>query len=593
MSATAVNSKKTPFADNAKTADSEQTASSKKKRSKLKKKKKKKKNATPSLIELLGRPKQSPLLWSLPDSRRTQPQAKLIKKLYRTTKPKDWQSSFAATIDAAIDQPHEQICEVDLLAVLALVYCYSDCPKLVKNYDVSKIIGRVCSHSEQSNQYFDLQFEPLLSQLLNVELPLAIAIGLSATEPNQEWLESAVANFHESVAQLLDGNGWPEGRLIADFGLLAASWTRCFHLLQKSDIEIGVEVIEQLEWMVRQFMRLLRADGSLMLGETGTGISHDAFGKMLLELSEDKIDKRLAKLCYPKSKTPKKLKIGMPDEFDVSEWAQVAATRSSWARRGSRAAVSFHDHQTTLEVSNSEILILGECTPEISINGKPLASSEVIEVACTHLEDDIDYLELELTYGEVTVQRQIVFNRTDQFLYLSDIVMPPEASRIDYQCTFPVGPNIQPLPESETTEVYLKSDKFHGLVLPLCLPEWKSERTDDRFSIVENGLRLSQSIDGKGLCASLFIDLSEKRCVKPRTWRRLTVAEKLKVVGKDDAAAFRVQVGKQQWLFYRAIGDAQNRTFLGENFSSEFYVGSMDRDGEVQSLLEIESEEWE
>lgn len=543
---------------------------------------------------MLRRPKQSPLFWSFPDSWRNSPQEKLIKKLYRIKSPNDWKKSLADSLDATIEKPADQTQALDLLAIQALVYCYSDCTK-VPQYDITKVVDHVFSEREQDEAAnFDIHFQPLLAQLFDVELPLAICTGLPDFQSKKDRLESAVARFHENVSQLLDGDGWPEGRIVSDFGLLAASWTRCFHILQKAEIHVGAETIEQLEWMVRQFMRLLRSDGSLMLGESGTGISHATFGELLLELSDDATDDKLAKICFPKAKPLKKLQAGLPDEFDVSEWAQVAATRSSWGRRGARTAVSFHDHRVILEISNSEVLVLGDCTPELSINGKPLHSSDVIEVVCSNREDDVDYLELELTFGEISLQRQIVFNRSDQFLYLSDIVLPSEPARIDYRCKFPVAPGIEPFGESETTEIYLKSKKFHALVLPVCLPEWKTARTDDRFSIVGNELSLTQSIDGKGLCASLFFDLSEKRCVKPRTWRRLTVAERLKVVGNDDAAAFRVQVGKQQWLFYRAIGKAQNRTFIGENYSSEFYVGSMDRDGNVQSLLEIESEEdWD
>ena len=99
---------------------------------------------------------------------------------------------------------------------------------------------------------------------------------------------------------------------------------------------------------------------------------------------------------------------------------------------------------------------------------------------------------------------------------------------------------------------------------------------------------LSQSIDGSCLAASLLFDLKPKRSLKPRTWRSLTVAENLEIVPKDLAVAFRVQIGKQQWLFYRSLARTGNRTFLGENVVDEFYAGRIDLKGNVQSLAEVE-----
>ena len=128
-----------------------------------------------------------------------------------------------------------------------------------------------------------------------------------------------------------------------------------------------------------------------MLNAPGSGISHKAFGDMLLELSDDKHDRKLSKTCFPKSKPPKKLATSFPEEFDLSEWAQVAAMRSSWNRKCSRLAVDFHGERIRMEIANSKTLILGDCTPDISINGKPLTCDDVIEAVCTNREPDLDY----------------------------------------------------------------------------------------------------------------------------------------------------------------------------------------------------------
>jgi hypothetical protein len=54
------------------------------------------------------------------------------------------------------------------------------------------------------------------------------------------------------------------------------------------------------------------------------------------------------------------------------------------------------------------------------------------------------------------------------------------------------------------------------------------------------------------------------------------------------AVGYRVQVGGQQWLFYRSLGPRGNRTLLGHNLVTEFLAARFNRDGVAESLLEIE-----
>jgi hypothetical protein len=86
------------------------------------------------------------------------------------------------------------------------------------------------------------------------------------------------------------------------------------------------------------------------------------------------------------------------------------------------------------------------------------------------------------------------------------------------------------------------------------------------------------------------MDLDSKRSKKPRTWRQLTVAESLVVVPSDAAVGFRAQFGRDQWLIYRSLGPAGNRSVLGQNISSEFFAGRFKSNGLVDQWIEIEAE---
>jgi hypothetical protein len=91
------------------------------------------------------------------------------------------------------------------------------------------------------------------------------------------------------------------------------------------------------------------------------------------------------------------------------------------------------------------------------------------------------------------------------------------------------------------------------------------------------------------MCCPLFFDLKSGRSKKERTWRQLTVAEWMEVIPRDVAVGFRAQSGRGQWLIYRALGPAGNRTIMGQNISGEFCIGRFHSTGEFDDWLEIEA----
>jgi hypothetical protein len=105
-----------------------------------------------------------------------------------------------------------------------------------------------------------------------------------------------------------------------------------------------------------------------------------------------------------------------------------------------------------------------------------------------------------------------------------------------------------------------------------------------------SGLLLRQHTSGPNLACPLFLDLLPRRYKRQRTWRQLTVAESLAICPRETAVAYRVQCGLAQWILYRSLAPAGNRTFFGHNVATEFYAGRFHRDGEVEEMLEIEQE---
>ena len=87
----------------------------------------------------------------------------------------------------------------------------------------------------------------------------------------------------------------------------------------------------------------------------------------------------------------------------------------------------------------------------------------------------------------------------------------------------------------------------------------------------------------------MLFDLKPGRSKRERTWRQLTVAESLEIVPHDVAVGFRAQSGRDQWVFYRSLGPAANRTLLGYNIAGEFAAGRFLATGKVKEWLEIEA----
>ncbi len=127
------------------------------------------------------------------------------------------------------------------------------------------------------------------------------------------------------------------------------------------------------------------------------------------------------------------------------------------------------------------------------------------------------------------------------------------------------------------------------LVLPLHLPEWRRQLAPGKLEASESELHITAETSQSRCFAPLLISLCNRHAKKPFTWRQLTVAENLNIVTRDVATAYRIQIGKDQWLIYRTLAAAARRTALGMHTLSDFYAGRFDDDGDLETLVEVEA----
>ena len=460
----------------------------------------------------------------------------------------------------------------------------------------------------------------LQTKSIGLEIGLVLASFQSDTKDpvHFDWLEE----FETIIDSNLDADGWPDARLLPQIGALAGCWARVSALLKSMDLELDGGIQIQLEWLARQCLRLMQADKSLSFAANGQADSFDdAYWRCVASLSADPDDAVIFRMLMSHGEKNKKTKKDalengrtsgltplMANElvapYNVSEWSCSFLLRGTWSPKSPRVAVDFSyqdaataggqaAEQCFAQISRTISLIHGQTLPEIIVDDQAVQLTGSFEVVCERHDDDVDYIEIqaELSNGG-RLNRQWLLARSEEFLLVTDTVIPKPDSKIEYRCRWPLATGITTLAESETREVYLQTSgqvsKIKALVLPLALPEWKAEKFPGKLTAESDALVLEQQIIGDALYAPLVFDLNPRRSVKKRTWRKLTVGQDRQIVADDQAIAFRFQLSKRQWFFYRALASMGNRTFLGENVNSEFVFNRLHKSGKVSSLFEVE-----
>lgn len=345
-------------------------------------------------------------------------------------------------------------------------------------------------------------------------------------------------------------------------------------------------------------IRLTRRDGSIVLGnghlhegQPQGGVQRQVWSNAA-RLVEPRLQKLLSEVLGGGIAGRASSKQGsLPSPSANSEEAGLAVLRPTWS--SPRLVVDYHSSQLRLALDyGGELLVCGDCNPRLMIDGTPLEPLSRWESTCWVTDDDVDYLELELSLtGDVRVQRHLVFAREDQLVFIADAVLGGPPGVIDYQLALPLAEGVSVECGDQTRETALvKRGRRRATVLPLGLSEWKGDRSRGELHTGTGVVELRQSAAGAAnLFAPWFIDLEPRRFSRPITWRQLTVAEERQIQPDDAAVGYRVQVGTRQWLFYRSLIACGNRTLLGHNLISEFLAARFSRRGVPETLIEIEA----
>ncbi len=540
--------------------------------------------------------RQSPLAWNLPDRLGESDTERLIlalgsnssaAKVARQEQLEPW---LVEAADAAPNVAYALEC-------LALVHAL---PSLARHV-TPRLWWSLLEHlitTAQSVGSYAAEDVPLAPQLLCGELPLALAYTFPEIKACRRLRKLAHQALSEGPVQLLDGEGMPQSCYLHMLRPLLACWTRCSAMGDSVEGGCWDEDAEtQYQWLVRQSLRLTRGDGSQAFSHGSAGRWRLDLFKSAMENGGDDDDWAAAEACLPSgSAFEDDTNADPPGPAENSEWSGVAVLRNNWSRRSNLLAVKYGSGDLEIDLScGKNVLLSGTWAFDLSVNGRPLRATDDWEEVCWVSDEDVDYLELEISLTDgVRLQRQLLLAREDHFLYLADCVLGLSGEKgltdgkAEYTSRLPLSADVEFRPAKETREGYLATDKNHALVMPLALPEWRVDPRHGSLEARSGQLLLNQTTTDRNLCCPLFFDLDPRRIAKQRTWRQLTIAESLQIVPADVAVGYRIQCGKDQWLTYRSLDDPANRTLLGHNLSSECEFGRVTEEGDVEELLEIE-----
>lgn len=451
----------------------------------------------------------------------------------------------------------------------------------------------------------------LVWQLLAGELPLTLACLFPELTACRKLLPKARLALSAGLADLLDGKGLPHATCFGQLRPLLACWTRCRGLADRLKRKCWIADAErQYAYLVRNALRLCRRDGSLVFGDRSVDQADVKLLETAARLCGDKKNRVLASQTLARAGAAKKShacdKRG-PKAAVHSEWASVALLRPDWSPSSPRLTALFPGDACRIELAcGRDVLWSGDWSMDIQIDGVDAVPTSDWSELCWLSDKDVDYLELEIDLGEgLRVQRHFVLGRKDRILLLADTVLASRPATIAYRGTLPLCSNVAFRETCDSPRAVLATTKPRVMVLPLALPEHRSEDTTEAtaasnaFVADGRGLQLQQTIQGRSLFAPMFFDLNPRRFLRANgdrnpsperlVWRQLTVGERWAVQPADVAVGYRVAIGMRQWLIYRSLTHPGNRTLLGHNISSEMLVARFDRKGEVQSLIEIEA----
>jgi hypothetical protein len=435
----------------------------------------------------------------------------------------------------------------------------------------------------------------IAEQLLAGELALTLSCQFDEMKPLHGLREQAQERLSASLEEGLNRDGLPQCELIPAMRTLAACWTRCRAIGEILKAGCWSKQAERrYQKFVRQVLRWTAPDGSAVFDSESSLPLSVNFLQQSLHLAGGKKNIAAAAALFGEKSIGRALVPGTkcPALDEHCETSGLAIMRTAWSPQAAVVAVDYSAPEMKLEVwAGTRKLFSGQMEATSEIDGEQRRAAGTWDEVCWFTDKDAAYLELSLELADgARLERQILLGRRESIFLLIDHLKCADGASLRHEWRLPIGPRLLFCGEGETRDALLVDGLPVARLMPLALPEWRIDPRVGEFTGDNGVIRLSQQAAGTSMACPLLVDLCSERTTMPSTWRQLTVVELLDIQPADVAVAYRAQCGKDQWVYYRAQTTVGNRTFLGQNTSSECVIARfLPKTGEIRALVEIES----
>jgi hypothetical protein len=358
-------------------------------------------------------------------------------------------------------------------------------------------------------------------------------------------------------------------------------------------------------------LALSDADGRQMLFDRDDTQLDQDFWIALNQLAGENKKLRLATACAlpdsvgkaigekpAKLRKEKTLEVSLPKHSNYWENNSIVSMRRSWQDRGCRITVDFSSDVIWLDVlgQDGQRVLSGDWDVQVFRKQQPLQTDVSWQEVCWFTDDDVDYLELECAVEDVCkIQRQIMLMRDEGIVYFADALIANESDAWSLQSTWTSTSDIHLESDPKSTEGKLirtnPQEQPVALLLPVAMPEWRRAPSHGQLGSNGSTLFLKCEANAKNLYCPLVMSLRGNHLSPAYTWRQLTIAEELQIQPRDIAEAYRVQIDRSQWVFYRSLTPCTRRTVMGLHLNTEFYAGRFSKaDGEFEPIVEVNPE---
>jgi hypothetical protein len=435
----------------------------------------------------------------------------------------------------------------------------------------------------------------------------------------QAWLTADPDSISESLREGMDAR------------LVLASLVRCKGLLTSALIDdVETKLWKEVGSRLATWVMAMTVEGgrSAFSPASREEVADDEAKGGLLEqavwFDPDSLKPAMAAALGQSTKSHRLVwEISLPESLHHDANAKLAVMFPQWNVKRGRLHVDYSSMETKFELfAGKQPILAGRWETMIERDDQPQQPTAPWEEDCEFSDDEVHYLELEQTWSSgLLLQRQMMLLRDERCVLLADAVIPapprsdvndhdplepvaaaavtaahqveqPATSRIRYTCRLPLGQSCVGEADDETTEIVLSNGRKRAMVFPLAASEWRVGSTSCSLQVTEDQ-HLAMSMQGYDrLYAPLWFDLQPRRFKRNRTWRTLTVADQLRAVSKSEAAAYRIQIGSEQWMVYRSLSEPRSRTVLGNHLIADFFCSRFDAgDGSHEELITVEGNE--